>query len=83
MSDDYTRPEIGTERELCRAIREAVTEAGGCRYCKHRAALFETIGTRAVCGLTPPRGFPRCVETPGGFEFDEAAYSTKKEPGHG
>lgn len=71
---DYTKPEIGTERELCRAIREAVVDAGGCRYCRRRTHLFDTIGSRAACGLEPPRAFPKCVDQPGGFEFDEAAY---------
>lgn len=80
MTDDYTKPELGAERELCRAIREAVTGAGGCSYCKHRARLFETVGRRAACGLEPPRAFPRCVDQPDGFAFDEGAYSGGRMP---
>lgn len=74
MTDDYTRPELGVERELCRAIREAVVDAGGCRYCRHRARLFDTEGSRAACGLEPPRAFPACLDQQQGFEFDQEAY---------
>ena len=74
MDEPYTQPEIGVERSLCKAIREAVCADGGCRYCTHRAGLFESIGRRAVCGLDPPRAFPGCLDGIGGFEFDEAAY---------
>lgn len=73
-ADALTKPERGCARTQARAVREAVRADGGCAYCTRRAGLFETIGRRAACGLTPPRQFPACVGTAQGFDFDEAAF---------
>lgn len=73
-ADDLSRPERHCARGQAREIRDLVHEDGGCCYCTQRSGLFETIGRRAACGLTPPRQFPACVGTPDGFTFDEPAF---------
>lgn len=74
MTDALTKPERGCARGQGRDIRELVKEDGGCCYCTRRAGIFETIGRRAACGLSPPKQFPSCVESAQGFDFDEPAF---------
>lgn len=66
ICDDYTSPEISTERGLARRQVAKVTAAGGCAYCLHRVEGWN----RVACDQ-PHRTFPRCISTPGlGFEPD-------------
>jgi hypothetical protein len=74
MSDELTRPEKFTARGQGLTQREQVVADGGCCYCTRRAAIFATVGRRAVCGMQPPKAFPACVSQQRGFEFDEEAY---------
>ncbi|HEY1034605.1 MAG TPA: hypothetical protein VGE09_06460 [Pseudoxanthomonas sp.] len=73
-SDHLTRPERSCSRSQARDVRALVVEDGGCCYCTKRAGLFETVGRRAVCGLTPPQQFPKCLDS-GQFEFDEERFN--------
>lgn len=74
MSDALSKPERHVARDQGKEVRELVKEDGGCCYCTRRCGVFETIGRRAACGLSPPKQFPACVDSPQGFEFDEAAF---------
>lgn len=74
MSDDLSRPERHVARNQGRDVRTAVKEDGGCCYCTRRAHLFDNVGRRALCGLSPPKQFPSCVDSPQGFDFDEPAF---------
>jgi hypothetical protein len=73
-ADHLTKPERSCSRQQGRDVRDAVTEDGGCCYCKHRSGLFAGIGRIAACGLTTPKAFPACVDGAGGFTFDEPAF---------
>lgn len=73
-ADALTRPERTCSRAQARTIRGRVLEDGGCCYCTRRAHLFDTVGRRALCGLTPPKRFPLCVLLKDGFDFDEEAF---------
>lgn len=74
VADTLTRPERARAFAEARQIREAVVEAGGCRYCTRRAGVLETVGRRAACGLSPPLAFPGCTGRAAGFEFDEESF---------
>lgn len=73
-ADALSKPERSCARTQARSVRAAVHDDGGCCYCTRRARLFDTIGRRAACGLTPPKQFPSCVDSAQGFTFDEAAF---------
>ena len=74
-ADHLSKPERRCARDQAKDIRELVREDGGCCYCTNRARIFETVGRRALCGLTPPKQFPACVQTRDGFDFDEPAFA--------
>lgn len=67
----FTRPEKGAAFHEARRLRARITDDGGCCYCTRRCPAFDTIGRRALCGLTPPKQFPACVDHAVGFELDE------------
>lgn len=73
-ADALSKPERSCARDQAKDVRELVKEDGGCCYCTRRAGLFETVGRRAACGLSPPLQFPACVGEAQGFDFDEPAF---------
>ncbi|NUS39418.1 MAG: hypothetical protein HOQ02_10400 [Lysobacter sp.] len=74
IADVLSKPERSCARDQARDIRDLVREDGGCCYCTRRLGIFESVGRRALCGLTPPKQFPACVGTDAGFDFDEPAF---------
>lgn len=74
-ADTYSRPERCAELRQARRIRDQIEARGGCALCRHRNRDVMAWG-RSVCGLSPPRGFPHCVQRPENgrtFALDEAA----------
>jgi hypothetical protein len=64
--DEYTTPELSTERGQAARMRSKVYALGGCGACLNRV---EGWG-RVTCDA-PHRTFPRCLATPGlSFEPD-------------
>jgi hypothetical protein len=73
MTDDLTRPERYTERELGKEKRDRVHAVGHCRVCINRSGAAWGRGYCRVNGRT----YPMCTRLEGvQFELDAVALAT-------